>query len=162
MFEHQRRIYEFNLFYAEKLADELSETQLDWQPAADVHPARWVLVHLALSTDYAGKLLGLKRQCPKEWHASYGPGSPAVDASAPKPTKVELLESLRTGHQRIADAVAGVDAATLEQPHGVVFMESSPLTTKGDLLSHLMTSHEATHLGQLSILRRQLGFSPLF
>jgi len=35
------------------------------------------------------------------------------------------------------------------------------LPTRGDLLAHILTTHEATHLGQLSAWRRQLGFPPV-
>jgi hypothetical protein len=34
--------------------------------------------------------------------------------------------------------------------------------TAGDLLAHLLTSHEATHVGHLSACRRGRGMPPLF
>jgi uncharacterized damage-inducible protein DinB len=43
-------------------------------------------------------------------------------------------------------------------PHEVEFLKPTPLKTNRHLLSHLMTTHESMHIGQLSTWRRQMGF----
>jgi hypothetical protein len=43
----------------------------------------------------------------------------------------------------------------------VELFKDSPVQTQGDILSHLMTTHFATHVGQLSVWRRAHGKPPL-
>ena len=38
----------------------------------------------------------------------------------------------------------------------------TPIKSKGDLLNHILTTHFASHLGQLSSWRRLMGLPPLF
>jgi hypothetical protein len=46
----------------------------------------------------------------------------------------------------------------MSEPHTLELrFLKGPLPTVGDLLAHLMTTHEAAHLGQLSAWRRLLG-----
>jgi len=55
--------------------------------------------------------------------------------------------------------------ATLEEMtlvHEVDLLKATPLKTRGDLVGHILTTHFATHLGQLSSLRRHFGRPPLF
>jgi hypothetical protein len=78
-----------------------------------------------------------------------------------RPTKAELMSALRKGHERVAAASAKPDPAILTKPQPIPFMNDTPIKTVGDLLSHLMTTHAATHLGQLSYWRRMTGAKPM-
>ena len=103
-------------------------------------------------------MLGIETRCPEEWHKLFGPGSvPSTDRSV-YPIKAELLAALTAGHERISEASTKADPASMAEKHPVAFpflLQWMP--TKGDLLSHLMTTHAAGHLGQLSTWRRING-----
>ncbi len=62
----------------------------------------------------------------------------------------------------MAGAAPNADAAKLAIPHRMELFENTPLQTRGDLVAHLLATHPAFHLGQLSTWRRQMGFAPLF
>lgn len=162
MFDQERRLYAFTLEFCKRLANELSSEELFARPDLKFNPPIWVLGHLAIATDYAASVLGLPRECPGDWHDMFGPGSDASALPQPAPTKEELLTALEQGHKRVDAALEKADPAKLAAPHTVAFLNSTPIKTLGDLLAHLMTTHAAFHLGQLSSWRRQLGYPALF
>ncbi len=80
-----------------------------------------------------------------------------------RPTKQEFLAALSLGHERVSASVAGgVDEARMAQPHTIATLTGTPIRTWGDALLHLMTAHEAMHLGQLSVCRRATGLPARF
>jgi hypothetical protein len=74
------------------------------------------------------------------------------------PSKQDLLQALAEGHGLVAAALASADEHRLQEPHSIQFLLGA-LPTKADLLSHLLTTHEAVHWGQLSAWRRARGLS---
>lgn len=156
-------LYDFNLAYCERLAADITSEQMTEQPSADVNPPAWLLGHLAICTDFALKTLGRPNRLPQEWHEEFGPGSKPLSQQHAYPDKDELLIALREGHAAVAAALAEVDLTVLAEPNPLPFeFLKRHLPTKGDLLAHLMATHEAAHLGHLSNWRRQMGLAPLF
>ncbi|MEM8865414.1 MAG: DinB family protein [Planctomycetota bacterium] len=154
-------LYAFTLSMCESLMQDITDEELRRQPAAGVNTPAWILGHLAICTDSALRLLGNEKRLPEPWHKAYGMGSDPAADDAPKPTKDELLSALRKGHQLVAEAVAEADSASLDGPNPLKVLAST-LPTKSDLLAHLLSTHEAMHLGHLSNWRRQMGRPPLF
>lgn len=161
MLEQQSRLYKFNLFLLENLTRDISEAEMSLQPAEGVNPPVWILGHLAVATDYASKTLGVATACPKAWHLDFAPGSTPLKMHEPIPTKEDLMTAIRNGHERVTAAAAQATAEQLAGPHSVALLQGSPLATVGDLVSHLMNTHEAMHMGQLSMWRRLTGRKPL-
>ncbi len=156
-------LYAFNLGYCERLSAELESGTIYKRPVAALHSPGWILGHLAIATDWAGRFVGLERECPADWHRAFGPGKTDEVEDQTRPTKEELLAALRRGHERVAAAVArGLDEERMAQPHGVGPLTGTPIRTANDVLVHLLTTHEATHLGQLSVCRRAAGLPALF
>lgn len=162
MFDNQIAIFQFMLSYLQQTMVDISEEEMDKQPFEGANSPRWILTHLAICTDYAARALGGDLECPKEWHKAYGPGSKPNADGIPMPTRDELLAALEKGHARVIELAQKAEPESLEKPHGVSFLEPTPLKTVGDFVSHLMTSHEAGHVGQLSYWRRATGRDPLF
>jgi hypothetical protein len=158
MLEYERKLYDFVLNYCRLLAEDIAEADMAYQPVAKMNPPVWILGHLAISTDYAAMLLGLSKDCPEEWHRRFGPGSRAPRPDEPRPKKDNLLLAIQRGHERVSHASERVTAERLAQQHPVdlAFLRES-LPTVGELLAHLMTTHPAAHLGQLSAWRRACG-----
>ena len=163
MFERERKLYAFNLAFCERLLADVSEEEFSEQPAPGMNPPRWIVGHLAVSSDGGARLLGGATRLPGDWHAAFSAGSKPVDEAGPKPTKEELLRAIRETHERLLSTLDAADPASLDQPHGVKFESVERFfPTRGDLLAFLMSGHEAFHLGQLSAWRRARGRAPLF
>jgi uncharacterized damage-inducible protein DinB len=71
-----------------------------------------------------------------------------------------LLQKLEEAHTRLADAVTKATPEVLAQPAPEKIRARFP--TVGVLLIGMMTSHEASHNGQLSAWRRAMGLPPVF
>jgi uncharacterized damage-inducible protein DinB len=156
-------LYRFNLAYCERLVADVTEEEIDVQPTVDVNTPAWLLGHLAICTDYALKQFGLPTRLPKRWHVAFGPGSQPKPRETSSPSKEELLAALREGHAAVEAALASADLAVLAEANPLPFeFLKQTLPTRGDLLAHLMATHEAAHLGHLSNWRRQMGRAPLF
>lgn len=161
MFETQILLYEFNHRYFHNVVADIPADQLANDPGPGFHPPGWILAHLAICTDYPLTLLGGKRRCPKEWHKAFGPMSTPPANLEDYPSKDELIAAYDEGHQAAAAAVAAATEEQVGKPHPVEILKSTVIQTIGDLVSHLMTTHEAFHISQLSSWRRQAGHDPL-
>jgi hypothetical protein len=148
--------YRFTQMYAEKLAADLTDDELTVQPHAGMNHAAWVLGHVALGSDFVALLLGEPTVTGEAWMATFGPGSTPVDDRAAYPSKDELLATMRTTHARAIKLLAAATAEQLDLPNGTPFFPVD-FPTVGALITHLMTTHAALHLGQLSAWRRALG-----
>lgn len=158
MFQRESRLYTFMHSYCHSLADGIPEDQMTTQPAANVNHPAWILGHLAVATDYALQCLGEPGVCPREWHTTFAPGSKPLADRAAYPSRAELLTVLDAGYARVIEAARNPDLQRMQQSHTVPFdFLKQYVPTVGDLLAHLMTTHLAAHLGQLSMWRRLMG-----
>jgi len=159
--ERELTLFVFNRNYLRVLAADLDEAALNVAPFEGANPPAWILGHLAVSTDFAARLLGQQRACPRDWHVKFAPGSKPADLQPPLPTKSELVEAIENGCRRVIDAVPGASADVLSQPHAIELLKSTVLKTNGDVLAHLMCTHFSFHLAQLSACRRKSGKGPI-
>ncbi len=162
MFERESRLFGLMITYCRQLTDDLADHQLHERAAPGANSPGWILGHLAVATDYALRLLGHEPQCPESWHRRFGMGSTPPPSASEYPSKAELLGALSRGHELTCAAAAAAPADRLREPHGSELFKRTPVQTVGDLVAHLMTTHIAMHLGQLSFWRRLNGRPPLF
>src|SRR6187401_1594139 len=137
MFERERTLYKFNLNYLRLLAADLDDSQMGVSPFPGANPPIWILGHLAVATDYAGKMLGLETVCPRRWHVQFAPGSKPCDVKEPYPSKAELMAAIENGHSRVSEASTAATEEAMNQPHAVELLKPTVLKTTGDVLSHL-------------------------
>ena len=163
MFDSHRVLYRMLLGYSERLTADLTDGHLTLRPAGTITPPVWLLGHMAMAGPYALGLLGgegLADYVPAAWTENFGPGSTPLeyDDGFTPPTLAELTAAIRTGHARVERALdaADFDALDLDGPNPVEFLIAS-IPTKRDMLAHLLTTHDAIHLGQLSAWRRAAG-----
>lgn len=155
MFERELRLYEFLGGYARLLTADLTDDQLTDQPSPGVNPPLWILGHLSVVADGGLKLLGASRLRPLTWHRDFGRGSVPGRHQIAVPTKGELLDAYGESHAALSRAVAAAPTEFADRPNQTGILPQ--LDTLGDLLAHILTTHEALHLGQLSAWRRQSG-----
>lgn len=161
MNDYFRTLYKFNHDYCERLLSDIAEKEMLQQPSEGVNPPAWLLGHLALCTDYALGIVGEELKLPRTWSVFFGPGSKPQPGERTWPTRQELWDAYSKGHELVDQASHNIDPELLSKPNPVEFLTAS-MPTAGDLLAHLMTTHECFHLGHLSNWRRQMGRAPLF
>ena len=157
MLERELKLYEFMRQECHRLVADLTDEHLARIPSPGVNPPGWLLGHLIGVTDFPLRLLGLPTHVSDAYREKFGGGSqPSADPSY-YPAKDELLAEYDAGHRRVADALTGIAADALIAPHGRESFGNTPLDTIGDVIGHVLTTHEALHLGQLSTWRQTLG-----
>ncbi len=162
MFTHEILLNRFNRGYLDRLLQNLPDDEMDFQPHPGLHSPRWILAHLAIVADYGAKMLDLPIHCPKTWHAAYGPSSQAGTHARLSPDRAELLAAIDIGYSRLCDVLPTASGENFSQAHGVELLTGTPIVTRIDLVCHILTTHFATHLGQLSSICRLQGRPPLF
>jgi hypothetical protein len=163
MFDRERTIYAFLQGYAQSLAADVDDARFADQPSPGVNPPAWLLGHLAVAADLGVALLGGEAALEQAWRDDFGPGSTPRSDRASYPSKAELLLAYASAHSRLDQAAASADPARLERRHPLKIESlQKGLPTIGDLVAHLLTSHEASHIGHLSNWRRQMGLPYLF
>jgi hypothetical protein len=146
----------FKMLIADIPADRICE------PApGNGHPPVWVLGHLAICAELGQKYCGGTIIHP-EWLKVFGPGSADQIEDTGKYSKEEFADVIIHGYPALAELARDADDSLLAGPHGVPLLEGTPVQTSGDLVAHLLTSHLAFHLAQLSGWRRAAGHGPLF
>jgi len=163
LFETALNLYAFNLEFCERQCVEFDSGAIYRRPSPSLHAPAWILGHLAIATDWAGSILGIERACPASWHRAFSPGTTGEIEIDEPPSKEQLLGAIRRGHERVAASISTrFDPARMSQPHAIALLNSSSIRTLGDALMHLLTTHEAMHLGQLSMCRRATGLQAIF
>ncbi len=158
MFDREITLYRFLHGYGRSLSADLDDDRLSEQPLPGVNHPAWLLGHLAICCDYALQLLDRQPLCPPEWQEVFGPGTVPLPEREAYPARAELIESLERGHQHVLRRIVDARPDNMARPHGLqIEFLAQPLPTVGDLLAHLITTHEAVHLGQLSAWRRMMG-----
>jgi DinB superfamily len=162
MFDREVRLNGLLFRLLQKLLLDIDDSLLSRPLADNGNPPAFTLGHLAIVNDYALKSFGEPRLAPAEWHKRFRPGASPKDDPSPLPSKAELLQLLETGGQKIREAATKADPERMNQPHNSDFFKDTPVKTVADTVAHLMTSHFAFHIGQISAWRRLQGKPPLF
>ena len=98
----------------------------------------------------------------EEWLRTFGPGSSDKIEDTGEFTKPQLTELITEGYPVFRELAREADESALSGPHGISLLEGSSVQTAGDVVAHLLTSHFAFHLAQLSGWRRAAGHAHLF
>ena len=157
MREHLLFTYRFNLGHVESLVKDLSDEQMVSQPSGVVNHPAWTLRHLASSSNFLAKTLGLESTTPAEWDAPSPDGAPSGSASD-YPSKAELLAALKAQHERVTEAVTNAAPELFAKDCDEQMRSYFPKV--GDLIDYMLTAHEGTHIGQISAWRRAMGLKP--
>lgn len=172
MLEYSLSLFDFNLAYLKLQAQDIPGDTFPLAAFPGGKSAQWLLGHLALSNDFALQLLNQPTLCPDEWRTRFGPGSDpdrltkGSEKHGPetvRPGLAELLAMIEKGAGVIKQAARVVPPERLAERHHVPMKQLLRwVPTVGELLAHLMSTHFATHLGQLSVWRRQHGLPEVF
>ncbi|MCU0689641.1 MAG: DinB family protein [Phycisphaerales bacterium] len=154
--------YRFSLHLLSKHLEGMTDAELRTPIAPGHHCGLWVLGHLVFAANIALMRIGAPHSLPDERKSVFGPGS---DAHAPIPahfTKDALLAELLATPALLEQAFATTRDEALDKPHGLTWLEGTPVKTLRDSIGQLLTYHAGYHIGQLSVYRRATGKPALF
>lgn len=155
---------EFARRYTRSLLDDLEPDDWFWMPPEYPTHIAWQVGHLAMS-EYGLTLFqqrGRDREVDAELMSSrfrklFMRGTAPLADRAQHPQPDEILEVLDRVHAQMRREVPGFDETALDEPLGPP--TSAFATRYGALL--FAADHEMLHAGQIGMLRRLMGKSPL-
>jgi len=147
--------------YTLGLVGDLSDKEMVFQPQPSTNHALWLLGHIVTSED--GLILrwcGGRSAMPQDYRQLFFMGTrPQADPSV-YPKKGEVLRVLAKVHAQALKVVKGLSAKQLDaRPEGYDQMPEGArdlFWSKGACIWH-HAMHEASHAGQITLLRRLLG-----
>ena len=150
--------------YTVRLLDQTPATEYFRQPPGGVSHIAWQVGHLAMA-QYRLALERIRGPQPDDADLISDEflrlfGRQSIPDSDPKkyPAQAEIRAVFDRVHQQALCELRGLDEAELDQP----VLKPHPLA-KTKLWSLLWCAqHEAVHAGQIGLLRRQLGYPPLW
>jgi len=140
------------------IAEEIPEDQYGYRPVADVKSVGEQLAHIAVATGWQIEL-----HTTRVGHVDYAMFGAHVARSASEEqglnSKAAILEALRTGGERFATFLEGVDDALLEQQVTFPPQVQPSVRTRFEMLQ-AVKEHEMHHRAQLMVYERLLGIVP--
>jgi hypothetical protein len=139
--------------------DDLKPHEFDHQPCPGGNSAAWVVGHLIRTDRRSLTWLGVADlpTVPDGFEERFAPTRAAAAGQGGYGDPKELMALFDAHRDRLIAAVLAADEAVLREPPSI----QSPLfADKGEGLL-FMGLHTAMHLGQVSIIRRSLGYPPI-
>jgi hypothetical protein len=160
MIDEVLRSCSLTLGYLQGLIADVPDEMMTRQSHHVVNHPSWVIGHLTYSCQAIGGEMGLDPWLPADWSKDFGTGSTPTDEPERYPKKASLLAALADGQKRLATRLSAIGEVGLQQPlsdegHRPMF------PTLGHAVTHILTSHAAIHVGQLTVWRRAVGLGPL-
>ena len=160
MFERELTLYKFNLNFVRVLATDIPETDLARhrfrRQSADLDPGAYRRGHRLRGDSRApeGVSAPLARQVRARQQASRVAAAVANEERTAGSHRKRSSSRHRGRRGRSNEAISA--------PHEVELLKTTNLKTVGDVLAHLMCTHEAFHVSQLSVCRRNSANRPSF
>ncbi len=145
--------FRLDLATLRELIEPIPDSDMAVQPPGLNKHAAWTLGHLTHSMRAIGEELGIPNWLPADWGDRFGQGSTPSPTRDHYPSKSELAETFDDAASRIVARLEDMtpsefDADLPDARH----RERYP--TIGHAAVHILASHFALHMGQLSCWRR--------
>ncbi len=150
-------VYRLCHAYGRKLAEDIPDERLAEQPLPGMNHPAWILGHLAFVGFRGEWLLTGREGWPVGYAELFAPGTACETDRSRYPSLVELLDAFDASHAALDAAVTAADDERWAAPNPGPGYLRQLLPNLGDMVAHIMSTHEATHLGQLSAWRRAAG-----
>ncbi len=160
MFQREALLNQFMIQYVDTLAAEVTDDNLSSRPVESGHTPLWILGHLAICAELGIKMLGGEFEH-RKWLPLFAPGTPDNFTSSDGHSRDELISCIKSSYARLGEMASAADDEVLNQPHGIDLLQDTVLSTVGDVVAHLLTTHLSFHAAQLSAWRRASGHGPL-
>lgn len=127
------------------------------QPFAGANHALWQIGHLAIATHGIGGYLGAMGDIPSTYEELFGMGSAPKSDLAAYPDPESVLSLWRDLRARFIDVVRQFPGERLHD----TLKDEGMLRTGAEIIG-FMPIHDATHAGELAMLRKHLGMARVF
>lgn len=127
------------------------------QPCAGANHALWQIGHLAMAYNFFASKFADIEPLGEEWNTLFGMGSepkPEIGAYA---APAEVLDVMWRERQTLIDAMTGADAPKLDADWEAM----GSIETAAQMMA-FVPIHDATHAGQLAMIRKHLGMERVF
>jgi hypothetical protein len=164
--------FTYSLDYLREMIADVPEDRLTAQPTGVVNHPAWTIGHLVFISQEIGRVIGVEPWLDEDWAKQFGPGSNPSDLSTgPHAPRVQmpqsgiasnsnLLAALSIAQTKLTAAVAALSDAQLDDP----FPDPSYADVFPSIrhaLTQVLLGHTAFHVGQTSVWRRAMKFSPI-
>jgi uncharacterized damage-inducible protein DinB len=133
--------------------DSVTDEMFVMRPSASANNAAYIAAHVAESRFFLLKMLGAEQASPI---AAYLAGARGVDDVQRFPSVTEVQQAWTTASRALRDRLDRITAAELDAPVASPFPLPISDPTPLSMLTFFV-QHDSYHLGQLAILRKQLG-----
>ncbi len=150
-----------NQVLAHRYLDDLKPAEFDHQPFPGVNSAAWVLGHLVLTERRALGALGAELpELPAGFEEKFKvTGQPAPEQGH-LGEPAQLLRLFDAHRDALVRAVEAAADTHLSQEINLSSRSAALYPTTGELAA-FMGQHTALHLGQVTVIRRSLGYPPV-
>jgi uncharacterized damage-inducible protein DinB len=155
---------QFARTYTLRMLEQTKEQDWFRQPAGGVTHIAWQVGHLAMG-QYRLTMVRIRGERPEdtdliapEFLRQFGADSLPDADPAKNPTPSEIRTVLNRVHEQTLKELPKLDDAELDQP---ILVPHPRVKTKLESLLWC-AQHEGVHAGQIGLLRRLLGYSPLW
>ena len=107
MRDHVLAAYGFNLWFAKKAVEDLTDEQMCQQPKPGMNHAAWVLGHLVMERIFLKDLLKIEQGAPEGWEALFTTKSVPMAEVGKYPKKEELIARLDETHALVEKLLSG-------------------------------------------------------
>lgn len=154
-----KRLFQHTRGFTDRVLDEINDPE-DWvlRPAAGTNHALWIAGHLGYTMDFFIGLIDPAKRKPQEnWGELFGKGSTVLDSLSdyPEPSEVRAYLSDRADVLLELLDQASDEELKREVPEGPAFMFDVGAIFQGAVW------HEALHAGQLTVIHRMVGQTPI-
>ncbi len=142
-----------------QVIDSLSAEQMCHPPVEAGNHALWTMGHLAFADEFfLIKFAGARATLPSTWPKQFGWGHPCSPNSADFPPTADVRAEMEQQRQKLFDWFSSLSPAELDASNGPDWDDFAP--TRRALIYGLAI-HEASHYGQLTVVRKSLKLPPL-
>lgn len=147
------------LRYLTNLVADIPADMLYLHQDKPVNSPGWCLGHLAVETDDAYRYLGHESRVPEHWYELFFYTAPPLELDQALPVKGELIDAVNSVFAALLSAFERLDDAFLDQPCHSNFLKKY-LPKERQWFHHILTTHLATHAGNIATWRRFSGLPP--
>lgn len=142
-----------------RYVDDLKPSDFEHQPSPGVNCAAWIIGHLTLTDRRSVVGLGVTElpSLPAEFEAKFATTKASANTQSGFGDPIELVKLFDAHRAKLIATVLVADLTKLQEPPVV----PSPLFNSRGEAALFMGLHTAMHLGQITIIRRSLGYPPI-
>ncbi|MDP6112278.1 MAG: DinB family protein [Planctomycetota bacterium] len=148
--------YTLNLRHLRRLVADLDDAEMVTQTGSAPNHAAWIIGHLIHSCEAMCGEIGVDPWLTEDWRGLFGTGSTPLGNADSYPSKGSLLTALDDAYSRLSDALSELGESGMLAPLPDMQYRKS-LPTIGHALVHILASHTALHVGQLTVWRKAIG-----